>query len=115
MKIFVRVFLSGRVFYMKAFLVNLKKALLDLLARVWKRVQEEPVILKTAFLGLLGAGYLEFLSDDQVTQVENIITIAVMVLTALSLRGDVKPLPPTERTKLLKGELFRRSNDGRKN
>ena len=99
---------------MKSFLNKLKKAILDLLARAWKKVQEEPVILKTAFLGLLGAGYLEFLSDEQVTQVENIITIAVMVLTAISLRGDVKPLPPKKRTKLLRGEIFRRRDHGSK-
>lgn len=99
---------------MQQTLDKLKKALLSLLSRIWERVQREPVILKTTFIFLVSGGYLGFLSDAQLSTAEQAVGIAVVVLTALSLRGDVKPLPPKERTKLLRGEILGGKKDDSK-
>lgn len=94
-------------------LKNIKKALLKLLSRIWDRVQNEPVILKTTLAFLIAGGYLEFLTDAQVTQVENIVALAVVIITALSIRGDVKPLPPKDRSKIFRGEISGGKNNAK--
>lgn len=84
-------------------MTTLKNKALETLKAVWAKIQAEPVIIKTALAALIAGGYLNFLTDEHITLLQNLAAVAVFVITAVSLRSDVKPLPPKDRGSIIPG------------
>jgi len=79
------------------------KTIQNILNAVWQKIQNEPVIIKTALATAIAGGYLNFLAPTQITLLENLAALAVFVITAYSLRSDVAPVPPELRGSIIPG------------
>jgi hypothetical protein len=64
--------------------------------RLWNRIHSEPVLVRTFLALLVSAGVLE-LTDAQLDQVNAAVMALVFVVSALSARKQVSPLPEEER------------------
>lgn len=69
--------------------------------RVWKKIQAEPVLVRTV-LGLLVSGGVLRLTDQDLTRIDSLVMVVVMIVSAVSARRVVTPLPPEERPRALR-------------
>jgi hypothetical protein len=77
--------------------------------KLWQRVHREPVVVRTFLALLVSAGVLE-LTDAQLDQVNAAVMAFVFIVSALSARKQVSPLPEEERPPVL--AKLRRRNRG---
>lgn len=64
--------------------------------RLWTRIHREPVLVRTFLALLVSAGILE-LTDAQLDQVNAAVMAFIFLVSALSARKQVSPLPDEER------------------
>lgn len=81
----------------------------EAIKRLWQRVHREPVLVRTFLALLVSAGVLE-LTDAQLDQVNAAVMAFVFLVSALSARKQVQPLPDEERPPVL--AKLRRRNRG---
>ena len=72
-----------------------------LVKRIWHRVQEEPVLVRTVLALLVSGGVLE-LTGEQLDRIDSIVIVLIMLFGAASARRVVTPLPPEERPRLVR-------------
>lgn len=79
----------------------------EALGRLWHRIHKEPVLVRTFLALLVSAGVLE-LTDAQLDQVNAAVMALVFIVSALSARKQVSPLPEEERPPVGPAKLRRR-------
>lgn len=85
---------------------ELTNKVLAVAKRVWDRIHREPVLVRTFLALLVSAGVLE-LTDAQLDQVNAGVMALVFIVSALSARKQVSPLPEEDRPPVM-GKLRRR-------
>lgn len=68
--------------------------------RLWTRIHREPVLVRTFLALLVSAGIVE-LTDAQLDQVNAAVMALVFIVSALSARKQVEPLPEEDRPPVL--------------
>jgi hypothetical protein len=81
--------------------------IVETLKRLWQRIHNEPVLVRTFLALLVSAGILE-LTDAQLDQVNAAVMAIVFIVSALSARKQVSPLPKEERPPVVPSALRRR-------
>lgn len=94
-------------------LENIKTALVSLAKRFWQRIQQEPVIVRTALVWAVSAGFLE-LSNAQIDTAQAVVSTVVLLLGAVSARRVVSPVPVEERPRPLRRNRNGGSGNGKK-
>lgn len=79
----------------------------ETLKRLWQRIHDEPVLVRTFLALLVSAGILE-LTDAQLDQVNAAVMAVIFIVSALSARKQVSPLPEEERPPVGPAKLRRR-------
>ena len=83
------------------------KKVVEALGRLWQRIHKEPVLVRTFLALLVSAGILE-LTDAQLDQVNAAVMALVFIVSALSARKQVEPLPEEDRPPVGPAVLRRR-------
>jgi hypothetical protein len=92
--------------YMKG-LKDTGRKIVEALRRLWQRIHKEPVLVRTFLALLVSAGILE-LSDAQLDQANAAVMALVFLVSALSARKQVEPLPEEDRPPIGPAKLRRR-------
>lgn len=92
---------------------NIGRAIQTLAKKVWTKVQENPVIVRTTLALAVSAGYLE-LSDKQLDSINTAVIIAVLLFGAVSATRATEVLPKDKRTPWIPSKLKKDINNGGK-
>ena len=83
------------------------KKIVEALKRLWQRIHNEPVVVRTFLALLVSAGVLE-LTEADLDRVNSIVLAVVFIVSALSARKQVEPLPEEDRPSVVPARLRRR-------